>query len=90
MQGYILSVRPHSGEATIIAETGQAFCVRDEMTTTKLHGGDIVRFRHDAASDDSGVIDLEVIAPWPERFSTDQSALLREFCTDMGVCSTRE
>ncbi len=85
MQGYILSVRPQSGEATIIAETGQAFCVRDEMATPKLHGGDIVRFRLETASYSSGVIDLEVIAPWPERFSTDQSALLREFCSDMGL-----
>jgi hypothetical protein len=89
MQGYVLSVRPKSGEATIITETGHAFRVHDQVTTTKLSGGDIVRFRLETASDNSGVIDLEVIAPWPERFSTDQSALLREFCTDMGVCSTR-
>ncbi len=85
MQGYILSVRPQTGEATIIAETGQAFRIRDELTSPKLHGGDIVRFRLDSVSDASGVIDLEVIAPWPERFSRDQSALLREFCTDMVV-----
>ncbi|MBI5762980.1 MAG: hypothetical protein HZA51_05585 [Planctomycetes bacterium] len=83
MQGYILSVRPHRGEATIISETGQAFCVRDESAATTLHGGDIVRFQLDTTNDRSGIMDLEVVAPWPERFAREQSNLLREFCEAM-------
>ena len=44
MQGYVLSVRPLTGESTIMTEGGEVFrCHRPDIAAA-LYGGDVVRF----------------------------------------------
>lgn len=79
MQGYVLSIRPISGEATIITDSGETYRYTNPEITEHLSGGDrVVLDRLADTSTDYGA-KVRLVESVVDRLQRDHAAELREF-----------
>jgi len=80
MRGFLLAIRPHANEATIVAESGEHFRWCAVPSAVDLEAGDVVTF--DSPTPNAGAAALarnvHLADKWTARLTADHQPLLLE------------
>lgn len=86
MQGYVLSYRPHTGQGTLITESGRAVRFTSGGGDTELQGGDVVGFRLDSkglTGEGDSARDVVLLQKWVDRLTAMHRPLVLELHTTL-------
>ena len=92
MQGYVLSYRPHTGQGTLITESGRAVRFTSGGRDTELQGGDVVGFHLDAggaAGEGDSARDVVLLQKWVDRLTAMHRPLLLELHTTLALFESK-